>query len=144
MKRIFCIVFFMAMVSIASFAQNSLDIEGGYIPRASAVDWSVSHPELQLTKDVFYLDLTTRISILKYGFVGGSATTWMVLNDDNGFMFPFYMSYIFNAGLVIDNFEIGYWHRCSHPMATLGYAVDPLFSLDSTSDKIYAKLSFKF
>jgi len=142
MKKMILVFAFISLATLA-FAQNTFYIEGGFIPRSTEVDWEEN--KLNLDTNVLYITLDTRIFAFDYLLFGGDVTTWMVPHDPlTTTFYPFYMSYVFEAGLKIDNFELGYTHRCSHPLATLGYISDPLYKLDSSSDKIWAKLSFEF
>jgi len=141
-KIIFALLF--TLIGFAAFAQSTFSIEGGFIPRSSAVAWETPSPALELDTNVFYIDLSTRLFAFDYFFAGGSVTTWMVAQGNDYTAFPFYTSYLFNLGFQKDGLEIGFEHRCSHSISTLGYVQEPLYKLDSASDKLYVKMSWEF
>lgn len=74
-------------------------------------------------------------------FVGGSLRTDMQPNSLTNYN-PHWVTYDFNAGLRFDPFEVGYRHRCSHPIQTYvynqEYLRDPL--LEGSYDEVYARV----
>lgn len=144
MKNRFIFILLL-VITVPIFAQNTFSIEGGYIPTAGSIDYTdINDKYLSLVKNALYVDIGTRLYAFNYFFSGGSVLTYMMINTKDTAMFPFYTSYSFNAGLTFGAIEIGYEHRCSHPVAAVAYIQEPLFKVDSSSDKVYIKYEVTF
>lgn len=144
MKKFWWVVIFFAIVAghhLNAQVQGSAALEAGYIPESAVALQRVDQSR------AFYASLDATLPILKYGFVNGEVTTYMIPwfnKGDN--VFPVYGqpisdSYKFGVGVVIGPLVVGVSHECSHPVVPNG---DQLVFGNASYTKIYAKYEWKF
>jgi hypothetical protein len=76
-----------------------------------------------------------------HAFIGASIQTWETALD-NGFFSPSESFYVFNAGLRLNGFEIGWRHECDH--MTLASMSLPSQGFGGNRDEIYLSYRAKF
>ena len=83
----------------------------GYAPTGIAGQYDVPESDGLC----LYTDLGIEFKILDLFFIGGAAKTYFIFDEFNGF--PFFAYYSFNAGIRFSkSFEIGWKHKCLHPV----------------------------
>ena len=115
-------------------------LEIGITPQISLVSYS---PEVEwdmLRWGVFYTELDAEIQLFRYIFAGGMMRTYMVPAEGINFS-PRYNIYDFRAGLRWQMLEVGWRHRCFHPMI----AYQPLLNveiqgIEGAYDEIYFRV----
>jgi hypothetical protein len=127
----------------ALYAQGRAELELGFYPEACQVDYDLN----TMLIERFDLDNTWYIRVglgYDYKWIGasGEVETWMLYGKNN--FFPVFTSYMVEAYLKYDIWQIGFQHRCSHPVVPHNYLLDPLITKDSSYDYIFLRGSIVF
>lgn len=76
-----------------------------------------------------YTDLEAQVKIAPF-YVGGAVITYFTPVTITNYS-PFQMTYIFNAGIKSEGFQLGFEHSCFHPMnpyaTIIGDEIKPLY-----------------
>lgn len=149
MKKLLFVLFCFIGVSIQA-QESSFYIEAGYLPSFNQTEYrsatglgSTKFNSINFDK-MLYTEIGGKVYLLKYVYLGGSSICYMypVYNTIN--FFPTYMSFQVDAGFTFDKIEIGYKHRCSHPMVPSLYFIEPLSYVDSSYDKVFVRYSIRY
>lgn len=87
----------------------------------------------------FFSVLEAEILINDLFFIGGKTETLFHAKEINNYI-PYCVDFSFNAGLRYKLFEIGFIHRCIHPIFTYSIERQPV-KYEGGFEKIYFKFS---
>ena len=82
----------------------------GYAPMGIAGQYDVPESDGKC----LYSDLGIEFKILDLFFIKGATKTYFIFDEFHGF--PFFAYYSFGAGIRFNGIEIGYNHKCLHPV----------------------------
>jgi hypothetical protein len=118
-------------------------IEAGLMP---SNDWYLyqEHELFEQDQPGYYNALEVDAELWGWAFVGGTLRTDMTSDSFTNYN-PHWVTYNFTAGARWKAFEIGWRHRCSHPIQTYVYNSgdykDPI--VEGSYDEIYARAQFR-
>jgi hypothetical protein len=106
------------MIPILKTLILAMSLEGGIIPTADVALFSLPTEQTIIqTNPSFYTDMACRLEIWKYFYIGGGMTSYQWGIKNNLSNSPFRMDFDFEIGEKWKCLELGYKHRCIHPVA---------------------------
>jgi hypothetical protein len=142
MKRI-ALVIMVALLSLTVQAQEKsfFSAEAGVYPGSfmRSYDLDVGQDAI-LGGEAMYADLAFRLSLLRFFYISGDASTLMVMKSETRF-YPLVAQYRVGAGIAFDRITIGAEHVCSHPVNPFG---QDIFAFDRGYEKVFIKYMVYF
>ena len=130
---------------LPAFLVLLFNLEMGYMPLDT---WRGYTPAFYVDRGVdipLYVDVSFRLDILDFVFVGGSVRTELTMKEMKAGSFsPHLMNYGFTAGIHYQGFEIGFRHHCLHPIVPYMTAQNGFrLGFEGAYEEIYVKFEGK-
>lgn len=96
-------------------------LEAGMVPMNSWAFFDQGECEVVRQEEPgYYTDLQADVVLVEHVFLGGGVRTDMRPSSIDNWI-PHWTAYDFRAGLRFDRLEIGFRHRCNHPIQTYAW-----------------------
>jgi len=116
--------------------------EIGFMPNGTIDTYNVDSVRTNLYGN-YYATLEVEAVLWDVLFVGGDVRTEMKKKTTNIIFWPHTMNYGFNAGLRLNPLEIGFRHRCIHPVVPWMYGKSIPIQWEGAYDEIYMRLELR-
>jgi hypothetical protein len=113
-------------------------IEAGYVPEAVLWNHTFATEALIEEHHQIYTDLGVELLLFDTFFLGGSVETSTHPSDGSPTFTPVRDTYTFGAGVRIGDFEAGWRHTCTHPVAANFHLTDAHLP-EAAGDEVYLR-----